>query len=178
MGIHIPQTLLNVSEEIKVKVRLDRITDRQIKNIVRQVQSGFVPKWANSATAHITRHLVNKFNVPCVKWSSYRVNTHNLPTTHPIWDALPAALALSKLESSDRSEWYKREMEDLIESSQSRTHDVRFSTYLIGEEGKKQVLKAAKSYVVPSDHPVQAFLTKLVNREIEYIEMETSNEPY
>jgi hypothetical protein len=64
MGIHIPQTLLDVSETIKVKIKLSRITDRQIKNVVRQVKSGYVPLYANSATAHIARHIVAKFDVP------------------------------------------------------------------------------------------------------------------
>lgn len=178
MGIHIPQTLLNVSDKVTIKVRLNRITDKQIKNIVRQVQSGYVPMWANSATAHIARYIVNKYNVPCIKWSSWRMRTQSLPTTHPIWEVLPAALAISKLESNDHSEWYKREMGELIEQAQVRTQDVKFSTYLLGDEGKKIVVKAAKEFAVPSDHPVQAFLTKLVNREMEYIEMETGNEPY
>lgn len=174
MGIHIPQTLLNVSEEIKVKVRLDRITDRQIKNIVRQVKAGYVPLYANSATAHIARHIVNKFDVPCVKWSSWRIQTRNISPTHPLWDAVPQAVALSKLETKpEDAQWYQADFEHILKQVSDRNKDISLSHYMFRDAGSKLLQAAVKGSEIPADHPVHAYLDKLVRREFDYIEMES-----
>lgn len=176
MGIHIPQTLLNVSEEIKVKVRLDRITDRQIKNIVRQVKAGYVPLYANSATAHIARHIVNKFDVPCVKWSSYRIHTHKLSPDHPIWEAIPQAVALSKLEvSAEDMNWYAKDYDEMLRKAQDRTKDISLSHYIFRDAGSRLLQGAVKGASIPADHPVHAYLDSLAKREFDYIEMESTS---
>jgi hypothetical protein len=173
MGIHIPQTLLNVSEEIKVKIKLSRITDRQIKNIVRQVKAGCVPTYANSATAHITRHIVSKFDVPCVKWSSWRIYSHKIPSTHPLWDAIPSAVAMSKLECKPEDrDWYEKDYENLLIMASDRTKDIAISQYIMHGTGSKILNDAAKSATIPDDHPVHAYLNSLTKREFDYIELE------
>jgi hypothetical protein len=172
MGIHVPETLLRVSEEIKVKVRLDRITDRQIKNIVRQVKSGYVPLYANSATAHITRHIVNTFDVPCVKWSSWRIQTRKLTQTHPLWDAIPQAVAMSKLETSaEDMQWYQKDFDQVLDMISDRTKDVSLSHYMFRETGSAILRNASKSASIPDDHPVHEYLDSLTNRKFDYIEL-------
>ena len=172
MGIHIPQTLLNVSEEITVKVKLSRITDRQIKNIVRQVKSGCVPTYANSATAHIARHIVNKFDVPCVKWSSWRIQSHKLLPTHPLWDAIPQAVALSKLECKpEDSQWLQQDLDEALDRASDRTKDISLAQYMFRGTGFEILRSAVKSAKIPDDNPVHAYLNSLTKREFDYIEL-------
>ena len=173
MGIHVPQTLLNVAEEIKVKVKLNKLTDRQLKNIVRQVKSGYIPLYANSATAHIARHIASKFDTPCIKWSSWRLQTHKLATDHPIFEAVVNAAAISKIENPERASWYTSDFNSVMEQAAGKK-ELLVSMYLFSDTGKKMLMEACKKGVITPDSPVHQYLDSLLNREIEYIELEPS----
>lgn len=173
MGIHVPQTLLNVSEEVKVKIKIDKLTDRQLKNIARQVKAGYIPAYANSATAHIARHLVDVFSVPCIRWSSWRLDATNIPTDHPIYDAVINAASMSKLEDTERASWYKGDLDAVMEQA-GKKDTLRVSMYLFSETGRKMLAEAGKKGVVTPDNSVHAYLDKLLNREIDYVEITPS----
>ena len=174
MGIHIPSTLLQVSEAITVKVRVDRLSDRQLKNVARQVKAGYIPTYSNSATAHLARHLVKQFSVPCIKWSAWRIETDNIPTDHPIYDAVVNAAAISKLEGGDKPPWYVGDLDSAINQASAKGR-LLVAMYIFSETGKKMITEAGRKGAVTTNNPVHAYLDKLVNREIEYVEMDTTS---
>ena len=174
MGIHIPKSLLNVSEAVKVKVKLSRITDRQIKNIVRNIKTGWVPLYGNSATAHLTRHIAKKFDVPCIKWSNWRLQLHDIKEDHPLWDAIPNAAAITKIEANPRHmEWYGREIDHIMENGVNRSPNCAISYHYFSNTGQQMIQAACKKPSIPDNHAVHAYLDKLTNREMEFIELET-----
>lgn len=173
MGIHIPQTLLNVSEEIKVKVKVSRLTDRQLKNVAKQVKAGFIPLYANSATAHIARHLVKAYDIPCIKWSSWRLQTHNLSDDHPIYEAMEKAVAMSKIEKQDPSKWWADDIDKAMALAKQKGN-LYVSMYMFTPTGEKILKDACKGGSIPADNPVHQYLDDLLNRRIEHIDMESS----
>lgn len=175
MGVHVPESLLRVSKCLKLEVQMNSLTDRQIKNIVRQVRAGFVPMWSNSATAHIARHIVDKFEVPCIKWSNYNIKMNNIPEDHPIFEAIINAGAISKLELTDEQRvWHTSYLERDAEQAMNKNGNYTVSPYHYSETGRLMITQAGKKGVVTSNSPVHEYLDKLMSREIETIEIELS----
>lgn len=175
MGIHVPQTLLNVAEKITVKVRVKDLTDRQLKNIARQVRQGHVSRWSNSATSIITRHKLFEFGIPHVRYNTWGCATHNIPDDHPLWEAMVNAVSLTKLESEEKSQWYKEELEQslMLATSKDRPRINRFSMHRFSDTGRTMLEAAIKSYKpkhIPA--PAEEYLSKLLNREIEVLELD------
>lgn len=175
MGVHVPESLLRVSKSLKLEVQMNSLTDRQIKNIVKQVRAGFVPMWANSATAHIARHIVDKFELPCIKWSSYNIKLNNIPEDHPIFEAIINAGAISKLElTDDQRAWHTSYLERDAEAATIKNGNYTVSPYHYSNTGRDMITQAGKKGVVTPDSPVHEYLNKLMSREIKVVEMELS----
>lgn len=175
MGIHVPQTLLNVSEKITVKVNVKDLTDRQLKNIARQVRQGHVSRWSNSATSIITRHVLHELGIPHIRYNSWGIATHHIPNDHPLWEAVVNAVAITKIEDAEKVAWHSGELErDLqLASSKAKPSITRLSVYRYSDTGRNMLEDAIKSYkpkLVPTH--AEEFLNKLLNRDIETIELD------
>lgn len=171
MGIHIPEKLLRHSDTIKLKVRISSFTDRQLKNIVKQVLTGSISA-GDSATTVLAKHIAKEHKVNHIQLGSWRMHFSELPANHPLHEAVVQACALSKLEMTD-PEWYMSSINSTIAQAEQAPVSGYYSLYWLPKSGMKIVRDAAK-LEVSADHPVQAYLTKLLNREVETIEMEVS----
>jgi len=171
MGIHIPEKLLRHSDKVKLNVRMESFTDRQLKNIVRQVLTGSISS-GDSATTVLAKHIAKTNNVNYIQFGSWRVVFNDLPDNHPLHEALIQACALAKLELVE-PEWYKSSINTTIAEAEKAPVSGHYTVYWLPNSAMQIVRKAAK-LEVSADHPVQAYLTKLLNREIETIEMELS----
>jgi hypothetical protein len=171
MGIHIPEKLLRHSDKVKLHVRIKSFSDRQLKNIVKQVLTGSMSS-GDSATTVLARHIAKTYKVNYIQLGSWRTHFNELPVNHPLHEAVVQACALAKLEIKD-PEWYMSSINSTITQAEQAPVSGYYSLYWLPKSGMKIVRDAAK-LEVSADHPVQAYLTKLLNREIEKIEMEVS----
>jgi hypothetical protein len=132
-----------------------------------------VPLYGNSATAHLTRHIVKKFDVPCIAWSNWRLQLKGIQPDHPLWDAIPNAAALTKIEANPRPvEWYGRELDEIVKNGVERKPDCALSYHYFSNTGQQMIQAACKKPNVPEGHAVHAYLDKLTNREMEFIELD------
>lgn len=170
MGIHIPEKLLRHSDKVKLNVRMESFTDRQLKNIVKQVLTGSISA-GDSATTVLAKHIAKEYKVNHIQLGSWRLHFSELPANHPLHEAVVQACALAKLEID--TSWYGTHIDSTIKQAEQAPVSGYYSLYWLPKAGMKLVRDAAK-LEVSADHPVQAYLTKLLNREIKTIEMEVS----
>lgn len=171
MGIHIPEKLLRHADKVKLKVEIKTFSDTQLKNIVKQVKTGCISS-GDSATTVLAKHIADEYKVNYIKLGSWRMFFSELPANHPLHEAVIQACSLAKLELVD-PDWYMSNIDSSIEQAERAPVSGYYSLYWLPKTGMKMVRDAAKLHVA-DDHPVQAYLTKLLNREIETIELEVS----
>jgi hypothetical protein len=170
MGIHIPEKLLKHADKVKLKVEIKTFSDRQLKNIVKQVMTGAISA-GDSATTVLAKHIAKEYKVNHIQLGSWRMHFSELPANHPLHETVIQACALAKLEID--TEWYMSNINSAIAQAEQAPVSGYYSLYWLPNSGMQMVRKAAK-LAVSADHPVQAYLTKLLNREVETIEMEVS----
>lgn len=170
MGIHIPNKLLQHADTVQLKVQIKSFTDKQLLNIVRQVKTGAISS-GDAATTVLAKHIANKYKVNHIQLGSWRMYFSELPANHPLHEAVIQACSLAKLEID--TDWYGTHIDSTIMQAEQAPVSGCYSLYWLPKSGTKLVRDAAK-LEVSADHPVQAYLTKLLNREIETIEMKMS----
>lgn len=170
MGIHIPKKLLQHADTVKLKVQIKTFTDKQLKNIVKQVLTGSISS-GDSATTVLAKHIANKYEVNYIQLGSWRMYFSELPANHPLHEAIIQACSLAKLEID--TDWYGTHIDSTIMQAGQAPVSGVYSLYWLPKSGMKMVRDAAK-LEVSADHPVQAYLTKLLNREIDVIELDMS----
>ncbi len=171
MGINIPEKLLRHTDKLKLNVRISTFSDRQLKNIVRQVKTGSISS-GGSATTILATHIADEHKVNYIKISSWRLHFNELPVNHPLHEAVIQACALAKLELIDSS-WYASNINSTMAEAEKAPVTGSYYVYWL-PKSCMQIVRDAAKLAVSADHPVQAYLTKLLNREIETIEMELS----
>lgn len=171
MGIHIPKKLLQHADTVKLKVQIKTFTDKQLLNIVRQVKTGAISS-GDSATTVLARHIATTHEVNYIQLGSWRLHFSNLPYGHPLHEAVIQASSLAKLQMPE-PDWYMSSINSTIAQAEQVPISGYYSLYWLPKECMKIVTEAAK-LEVPADHSVQAYLTKLLNREIDVIELDMS----
>jgi hypothetical protein len=108
---------------------------------------------------------------PFIRYSGWNVSYKELEPTHPLFDAIAQAVALTKLEPETNSSWYKRNLDDSLRAAENRYPAGSVGIYYMSDACKKIIKNAAK-IKVPDDHNVHAYLNKILTREINSIEMD------
>lgn len=168
MTINVPTYLLRHARKLTISIEVSSFSDRQLKNIAKQVTTGCISR-GDSATARVARYIADKLGSPYFLYSSWNVRYNELEPTHPFYDAVIQALAITKL-SVDIA-WYRGGIESTMNNMKNRQVSGYVDIHYIPKEGIK-IIKDAAKLEVPADHEVHAYLAKLLNREIETIEME------
>lgn len=171
MGIHIPKKLLQHADTVKLRVQIKTFTYKQLQNIAKQVKTGAISA-GDSATTVLAQHIAEKHKVNHIRLGSWRLHFSNLPYGHPLHEAVIQACALAKLQLPE-PDWYMSSINSSIAQAEQVPVSGYYSLYWLPKECMKIVRDAAK-LEVPADHPVQAYLTKLLNREIDVIELDMS----
>lgn len=170
MSINVPTYLLRHSKALTLKIDLTTFTDRQLKNIAKQVSTGSISA-GESATSRLAREIAHRMDSPFIRFSGWNISYKELKSTHPIFDAIAQAVALTKLEPETNSSWYKRNLDDSLRAAENRYPAGSVGIYYMSTACKKLIKDAAK-VEVPADHNVHAYLNKILTREINSIEMD------
>ena len=154
--------------EITMKINFNKFSDRQIKNILKQIRNGAI-SYGHSATTTVAKWLLGKYPMPHFRYDSYYIKWVDLPNGHPFFSKLRDAAALAKL-GSDLSKWEVDNLDLAIKSAdESKTTD-EVRIYNFDKHNCKILKKYLKTDVV-IDGELKDFLDKMERRELGAIEV-------
>jgi hypothetical protein len=163
MSLNISNELTQYAENIVMNIDFNKFTDRQIKNVVKQLRTGCISR-GNSMTAHLARWIRKGHDFPHFVYDTYEFKWRDIPNGHPFFDTVKEVASLLKLSSTEQGEWFVRTLNDMIENAEEQSPTGSVSAYRLGEF-KKQVKKAMKvEQELPKE--VEDFLTGLQNRTL------------
>jgi hypothetical protein len=162
MATYIRNEIAHYSE-ISMKMDFNKFSDRQIKNILKQIRNGAV-SYGYSATTTIAKWLINKYPMPHFRYDSYYIKWQNLPNGHPFFSKLKDAAAISKLDS-DLSKWERDNLDLAIKSADENrpTDEVRVYNF---DKHNRKILKKYMKLDVVIDGELKDFLDKMERREL------------
>lgn len=154
--------------EVSMKMNFNKFTDRQIKNILKQIKSGAV-SYGHSATTTIAKWLLRKYPMPHFRYDSWYIRWSDIPNGHPFFSKLKDIAAISKL-NPDLSNWERENLDDTIKAAEQNnpTDDVR--AYKFDKHNLKELKKTMKVDVV-IDGELKEFLDKMERRELGVVDV-------
>jgi hypothetical protein len=162
MSLNIPNELTQYAENIVMNIDFNKFSDRQIKNVVKQLRTGCISR-GNSMTAHLARWIRKGHDFPHFVYDSYEFRWKNIPNGHPFFDTLKQSASMVKLDP-DNSVWYMQALDDAIKDAEEQKPNGSMSSYRL-KDYKKIVRKAMKlDQELPKE--VEDFLTGLQNRTL------------
>lgn len=173
MSINVPQSLLDVSNGVKVQVNMAKFSDKQLKNIAKYVTNLSVPN-TNVATAHVAKGIIEYLKVPHFTTRSDLIAWHHIPHTHPIFETMYGAITVALLGADEDNHWWyvdrlkstKRDIEN------KRPHgNIYLYGDLIDETVKKQITDMT-SYKHELSPEANEFVENILTRKIQFFDMD------
>lgn len=175
MPVIIPNELANYADSITLDVDFNKFTDRQIKNITKQLRNGCISR-GTSMTSHIARWLrrQDKTNTPYAffMYDTYDIKWRDIPNGHPFFEAVKRACSMQKLSSENPNKWWMETLDENIKTAEEQKPRGHISAYRLGEF-KKTIKRVMKIEQKLSD-VMEDFLTKLENRQLGVIPVQVS----
>jgi hypothetical protein len=168
MATYIRNEIAHYSE-ISMKINFNAFSDRQIKNILKQIRNGAV-SYGDSATTTIAKWLLGKYPMPHFRYDSYYIKWQELPNGHPFFSKLIDTAAISKLESN-LSTWERDSLDVAIKSAEKNTPSDEVRAYGFLKHSQKSLKKYMKVDVV-MDKELKDFLDKMERRELGEVEVD------
>lgn len=167
MATYVRQEIAKYAE-VSMKIDFNKFTDRQIKNIIKQLKNGAV-SYGQSATATVAKWLLRKYPMPHFRYDSWYVKWQDIPHGHPFFDQVKQAASMAKLRT-DISEWERKRMDETIKNAEENapSAEVRVWDY------DKHSVKELKKYLVTNnviDGELKDFLDKMERRELGLVEV-------
>jgi hypothetical protein len=167
MPVIIPNALADYAKSITLDVDFRLFSDRQIKNVVKQLRTGCISR-GNSMTAHLARWIRRQdtSNTPYAYflYDTYDIKWNNIPNGHPFFDAVKQAASMNKLTQESNSQWYTEALDEIIKTATEQKPKGTVSSYRMGDY-KKVVKKTMKVEQKLSDN-MEDFITKLLNKTL------------
>ena len=168
MATYIRNEIAHYSE-ITMKMNFNKFSDRQIKNIIKQIKNGAV-SYGHSATSTIAKWLLGKYPMPHFRYDSYYIKWSDIPNGHPFFAELKNVAAITKLES-DLSKWEKDSLDLAIKTADKNTPSDEVRIYRFDKHSRNMLKKYMKMDVV-IDGELKDFLDKMERRELGAIDVD------
>lgn len=170
MSLNISNELTQYAENIVMNIDFNKFTDRQIKNVVKQLRTGCISR-GNSMTAHLARWIRRGHNFPHFVYDSYEFKWRNIPNGHPFFDALKQTASMAKL-AEDKGSWWTESLDEAIKKAEEQQPTGSMTAYRLGEF--KKTLKKAMKIDQELPQEVEDFLTGLQNRTLGVVPVEVN----
>jgi hypothetical protein len=154
--------------EVSMKMNFNKFTDRQIKNILKQVKNGAI-SYGHSATTTIAKWLLRKYPMPHFRYDSYYIRWSDIPNGHPFFSKLKEVTAITKLKD-DLSEWERRNLDETIKAVDEYTPSADVRAYKFDKHNFKALRKAMVTDNV-IDGELKEFLDKMERRELGVVDV-------
>lgn len=170
MSINVPQSLLNVSNGVKLEIDMSKFSDKQLKNIGKYVKTLKIPN-TNSATAKIAKGLVDYLRIPHFLTSGNHIEWHHIPHEHPIFEKIIGAISVALL-MPEQHWWYSdrlRETQRAIENKHA-IGSINMWGDNIDEKVKKEIVSMA-TYKHEMSPQTEEMLENILTRKVNTFEM-------
>lgn len=170
MSINVPQSLLNVSNGVKLEIDMSKFSDKQLKNIAKYVKTLKIPN-TNSATAKIAKGLVDFLQIPHFVSSGRFVEWHHIPHEHPIFEKMIGAISVALL-MPEQHWWYSdrlRETQRAIEDKHA-IGSINMWGDNIDDKTKQEIISMA-TYKHKLSPQAEETLENLLTRKVNTFEM-------
>jgi hypothetical protein len=175
MPVIIPNALADYAKSITLEVDFNSFTDRQIKNIVKQLRNGCISR-GTSMTSHLARWIrkqdITNTSYSYFLYDTYDIKWRDLPFGHPFFEAVKRACSMQKLAAENPSNWWMESLNDNIRIAEEQKPRGSISAYRLGEF-KKSIKKTMKIEQKLSLF-MEDFLTKLENRQLGIVPIQVS----
>jgi hypothetical protein len=170
MSINVPQSLLNVSNGVKLEVNMSKFTDKQLKNIGKYVKTLNIPN-TTSATAKIAKGLVDFLQIPHFVTSSRHIEWHHIPHSHPIFERMIGAISVALL-TPEQHWYYSDRLKDTKRAIENKYAVGNISLWgdNIDDEVKKELASMA-TYKHEMTPQAEEMLENLLTRKVKTFEM-------
>lgn len=162
MSLNISNELTQYAESVVMNIDFNKFTDRQIKNIVKQLRTGCISR-GNSMTAHLARWIRKGHDFPHFVYDSYEFKWKDIPNGHPFFATIKEAASMLKLEPG-QAEWVTRTLNETLEAAEKQKPNGTISSYRLGEY--KKIVKKAMQIEQELPKEVEDFLTGIQNRTL------------
>ena len=167
MATYLREEIQRYTKTVKLELDFNRFSDRQIKNIIKYLRKGNVPR-SNSATTVVAKWLLKKYPMPHFRYSKWWSDWKDIPNGHVFFKTL---LGLASMAKINADVYDQRHLEADIESATAQKASGSFKTYSYD----KHLLKQLKDSMVQENFisgELDEFLTKLQNRTLGIVEVE------
>jgi hypothetical protein len=167
VATYLREEIQKYTKSVKLEIDFNLFTDRQIKNVIKYLRKGNIPK-SQSATTVVARWLLKKYPMPHFRYSKYWAEWKDIPNGHPFFETLLGTASMAKLSADNYDIRY---YETDIKHATAQNSCGSFKTYAYD----KHLLKPIKDSMVQENFisgELDDFLTKLQNRTLGVVEVE------
>ena len=170
MSINVPQSLLNVSNGVRLEINMSKFSAIQLKNIGKYVKTLKIPN-TNSATAKIAKGIVDYLKIPHFVTSRRHIEWHHIPYDHPIFDKIIGAVSIAIL-MPDQQWWSADRMKATKSYIESKSPIGSLSLWgdTIDAQVQKELLCMA-TYKHEMSPQAEEMLENLLTRKVNTFEM-------
>ena len=167
MATYLRQEIQKYTKSVKLEIDFNLFTDRQIKNIIKYLRNGNIPK-THSATTVVAKWLLKKYPMPHFRFGNWWSSWRDIPNGHTFFETLQGIASLAKI-NSDAYDIRHIEHDLELASKQAPSGEIRAYTY------DKHQMKQLKDAMVQKNFisgELDEFLTKLQNRTLGVMEVD------
>ena len=170
MSINVPQSLLNVSNGVKLEVNMSKFSDKQLKNIGKYVKTLKIPN-TTSATAKIAKGIVSYLKIPHFLINGYHLEWHYIPHNHPIFEKMLGTISVALI-APEQHWYYSDRLKDTKRAIENKHAIGNLSLWgdSIDDSIKKE-LKDMATYNHQMTPQAEEMLENLLTRKVKTFEM-------
>lgn len=161
MATYLRQEVEQYTRSVTMEIDFNLFSDRQIKNIVKQVRNGSISQGRTMPSA-VARWLIKKYPVPHFSFSRWYSSWKDIPNGHAFFETLKNIASVAKINADSYDISY---IENDINTSNKQTSssDIRMYTY---DKETVKVLKNAMKINNVVEGELKEFLDKLENKTL------------
>ena len=161
MATYLRQEVEQYTRSVTMEIDFNLFSDRQIKNIVKQVKNGSISTGRTMPSA-VARWLIKKYPMPHFRFSRWYSSWKDIPNGHAFFETLQNVAAIAKI-NADSYDIRHIETDLDTANKQEPSSDVRMYTY---DKETVKVLKKAMQINNVVEGELKEFLDKLENKTL------------
>ena len=161
MATYLRQEVEQYTRSVTMEIDFNLFSDRQIKNILKQVKNGSVSTGRTMPSA-VARWLIKKYPMPHFRFSRWYSSWKDIPNGHSFFETLQNVAAIAKI-NADSYDIRHIETDLDTANKQEPSSDVRMYTY---DKETVKVLKKAMQINNVVEGELKEFLDKLENKTL------------
>ena len=167
MATYLRQEIQQYTKSVKLEMDFNLFSDRQIKNIIKYLRNGNIPR-THSATTIVAKWLLKKYPMPHFRYGNWWTNWSDIPNGHPFFERLLGVASLAKINADA---YNQKHIEADIEKATKQEPTGELRTYAYDKHYVKQLKEVMVQQNFISGE-LDEFLTKLQNRTLGVMEVD------